>query len=151
MCPCSNVIFVFTGNSSKRKSFPPAKYSIYWDSNIPMEYYEQDFLEFEEYALATGKTIRSSNDNPHANGNFMLANFAKYEKFWKRESRKEWLKYVKQYSQKRARQQEVGEKKSKGQGLKKVGKVNFTIIKLFKNCFETSHSVFEFFITYTEM
>ena len=59
-----------------------------------MEYYEQEFLDFEDYAVMVGKTIQSSAQNPSANSDFMLHNFAKYEKFWKKESRKEWKKCV---------------------------------------------------------
>ena len=55
-----------------------------------MEYYEQDFIDFENYSIMVGKTMKSTLDNPYANANFILENFAKYEKFWKRESRKEY-------------------------------------------------------------
>ena len=64
-----------------------------------MEYYEQEFLDFEDYAVMVGKTIQSSAQNPYANSDFMLHNFAKYEKFWKKESRKEWKKCIAKQNQ----------------------------------------------------
>ena len=85
---------LFPERTTQRLIFPPAKHSIYWDASIPMEYYEQEFLDFEDYAVMVGKTIQSSAQNPSANSDFMLHNSAKYEKFWKKESRKEWKKCV---------------------------------------------------------
>ena len=37
-----------------RQRCEPSKYKIYWDASIPMEYYEADFLEYEDYLTLTG-------------------------------------------------------------------------------------------------
>ena len=64
---------------------PPSKYNIYWDADIPMEYYEENFLEFEEYMEVTGQRKEATADDPHANSTYVLQKFKKFEKFQKKE------------------------------------------------------------------
>ena len=79
-----------------------------------MEYYEDEFLEFEDYCQKVGKTVKSSPDKPNANSDYLLKNFAKFEKFWKTESRKEWKKSIK------AKQKEGIKKKGRKGNLKRA-------------------------------
>ena len=83
----------FAGHVTKRKISVPAKYKIYWDLEMPMEYYEESFLDFEDYLNVTGQMKKASADDPHANSKYVLESFRKYEKFQKHEDRKEWRKY----------------------------------------------------------
>ena len=77
------------GREMNRMKIYPLKYNIYWDASIPMEYYEDEFLEFEEYLLITDDRVQSTSDNPHAKSDYFLDRFAKYEKWQKSEDRKE--------------------------------------------------------------
>ena len=43
------------------------KYNNYWDASIPMEYYEEGFLDFEQYLRETGQEKKATPDEPHAN------------------------------------------------------------------------------------
>ena len=52
--------------------------------NIPTQFYEQDFLDFEKYLQLT-QVHKIASDNPHANSEFCLQQFAMYEKFRKAE------------------------------------------------------------------
>ena len=83
-----------------------------------MEYYEQDFLDFEDYSLFTGRTVSSSHEKPYANGDFILENFTKYEKFWKKESRKEYMKYRRQVEQKQTSKSKTQKGKVQPNGVK---------------------------------
>ena len=65
-----------------------------------MEYYEDDFIQFEDFAKQTGlrrSTTESTNDS---HSDFILAKFATYEKWMKVERRREWKKFVKQQEKK---------------------------------------------------
>ena len=66
----------------------PRKYSIYWDMNIPTEFYEEEFIEFEKYMEFTGNIRMSTAENPHATSTYHLAMFRNYEKFLKKENKK---------------------------------------------------------------
>ena len=82
----------FVAKHISRKRSPPTKYNIYWDASIPMQYYEEDFLEFEEYANLTGlKQMNEQENGPE----FLLAKFEKYERWMKNECRKEWKRFLK--------------------------------------------------------
>ena len=72
-----------------RKRTTPTKYNIYWDASIPMEYYEEEFLEFEEYAEMTGlqKMAKKEVNNIASAPDFLLLKFGKYEKWMKAEHR----------------------------------------------------------------
>ena len=69
-----------------------------------MEYYEEEFLEFEEYAKITGLKQRGTCESNENTPDFMLAKFAKYEKWMKAEHGREWKKFLKS---KQKRQQTV--------------------------------------------
>ena len=69
----------------------PKKYDDFLDGNIPAEYFEEEFLLFEEYMYTTGNTVPTTSDRPHANADFMLEKFKDFETFMKRESRRQVL------------------------------------------------------------
>ena len=62
----------------KRQISEPKKYRMYWDTNIPMEYYENEFLDYEQYLIMTGNITNCILENflalPHFVGalNFIL-------------------------------------------------------------------------------
>ena len=74
---------------SQREMSAPAKFEEYWDMNIPTEYYEEEFLEFEKYMQFTGNQKHSSKENPHANSDYYLEKFKSYEKFMKKDRKAE--------------------------------------------------------------
>ena len=78
-----------------RKSVAPTKYRIYWDSAIPMQYYDEDFIEFEDMAAMSGMKNFSEGTNNLTHPEFILDKFAKYEKFMKADRRREWRRYMK--------------------------------------------------------
>ena len=57
--------------------------------SIPTEYYEPDFIDFEEFMNVLGNTKESMSDNPHASGDYMLEMFKCYEFFRKNEEKAE--------------------------------------------------------------
>ena len=79
----SNVI---AGNFLARKRNPPRRHQDYIDFSYRTEYLEQDFLEFEDYVIRTHSPNYSSKLNPHANSEYIMNEFEKYERFVKRES-----------------------------------------------------------------
>ena len=56
--------------------------------NIPTQYYEEDFLQFEEYLEKIGDTKIATPDNIHANSEYTLRRYAHYEKYRRREDKK---------------------------------------------------------------
>ena len=56
--------------------------------NIPTEYYEEDFLEFENYINLTTNLRPSSKQNPHEKSDYYLEKYKQYEKFMKKENQK---------------------------------------------------------------
>ena len=54
-----------------------------------MEYYEQEFLDYEDYLLLTGHLQLLSNmfqvKNPHATSDLVLTKYERYQKFEKSE------------------------------------------------------------------
>ena len=68
-----------------------------------MEYYEDSFIEFEDYLIQKGHHNISTPDQPHANSDFYLDKFTKYEKWMKAECKREWRKYVKSQENKQKR------------------------------------------------
>ena len=62
-----------------------------------MQYYEDDFLEFEEFAKFTGleKTAEKCTTDGKSVPDFILEKFEKYEKWMKADRRRQWKKYVK--------------------------------------------------------
>ena len=59
----------------------------YIDGNIPAEYFEEDFILFEDYMTSVGRVKSPTNENPHAGGDYMLRKFQEFERFLKVESR----------------------------------------------------------------
>ena len=87
----------------EKKMIYPSKYRIYWDARIPMEYYEEEFIEFEDYLLLTDQRVHSTSDNPHAKSDYFLDRFAKYEKWQKAEDRKEQRKLLRAQNKRKAK------------------------------------------------
>ena len=85
-----------------------SKYNIYWDAEIPMEYYEQGFLEFEEYLDVTGGNIKSTPENPHAKSQYAMKRFRGYERFLKKQSKKEWRQYFKRLGREKCHDDKFG-------------------------------------------
>ena len=75
-------------NQANRIGKYPSKYNIYWDASIPMEYYEDDFIEFEDYLIVTGQRKQSTADDLYANSDLYLDLFKAYEKDRKRRESK---------------------------------------------------------------
>ena len=84
-----------SGKQIVRKRIFPAKYNIYWDASIPMQYYKESFIDFENYLLSTGYHKMSTPENPHANSDVYLEKFANYEKWMKADCKREWKRYIK--------------------------------------------------------
>ena len=76
----------------------PTKFQAYWDMSIPTEYYELDFIEFEEFMKVIGNMKKSTVDNPHAAGDYMLLMFRCYEDFRKSENKQMKLEQIKSKS-----------------------------------------------------
>ena len=74
-----------------RKVTFPRKYDDFIDGTIPAEYFEQDYILFEEYMMFTGFRRENTKEDPHANSDFLLAKFHDFERFMKRESRNHML------------------------------------------------------------
>ena len=53
------------------------KFADYWDMNIPTEYYEDEFLDFEDYMNFTGNIRPSTKEAPHANSDYCLEKYKK--------------------------------------------------------------------------
>ena len=62
---------------------------------IPTEYYESDFIEFEEFMEVLGNTQKSTTENPHAGPDYMLLMFRCYEEFRKSENKDMKLEQIK--------------------------------------------------------
>ena len=56
--------------------------------NIPTEFYEEEYLEFEDYMKLTGNIRRSTKESPYENSEYTLQMFSKYEKFVQKENKK---------------------------------------------------------------
>ena len=71
-------MFLFTERTpSMRKKQRPSKFKLFWDMNIPTQYYEEEFLDFERnLEIKPFEQVHNSN-NPHAIGDYILE---KYEK-----------------------------------------------------------------------
>ena len=65
-----------------------------------MEYYKDDFLEFEEMMIKSGKIKQSKPDQPHASSTLLLSKFARYEKWCKMNETRLWKDWVKFESKK---------------------------------------------------
>ena len=61
---------------------------MYWDMNIPTEYYEEEFIEFENYMEFTLKNKPCTIEEPYTNGDFYLKEFQNYENYRDMESKK---------------------------------------------------------------
>ena len=84
-----NTLFAFSAKKNQmRKMSPPVKFADYWDMNIPTQFYEEEFLAFENYMHFTGNTRSPTTKNPHANSEYHLEMFKKYEKFVQKENKK---------------------------------------------------------------
>ena len=78
-----------------RQKKEPKRNSIYWDMNIPTQFYEEEYLEFERYLDFTQVKTISSADNPHGKSEYYLQQFEMYEKFHKAEEKKQKKKLAK--------------------------------------------------------
>ena len=72
------------------------KFDDYWDMNIPTEFYEEEFIDFENYMHFTGNLMESTRASPHANSEYHLEMYKKYQKFVQKENKKIFCKIVKQ-------------------------------------------------------
>ena len=111
-------MFCFTGKqpSQRKNNFPP-RFNNYWDMNIPTEYYEEEFLEFENYLEFTLKKKAWNIEEPNANADFYLEQFAKYEKYRDKENKK-LIRKIKLMKQKR----EVNKPEGSGKQIKREGR-----------------------------
>ena len=93
----------------KRPRYPPRKYNIYWDASIPMEYYEREFIEYEEYLTLTGHMhlIKNLFADTEKESEYVLKKYKKYQQYEKKERRIEWRRYLKQQEKMK---QKVGER-----------------------------------------
>ena len=64
---------------SRRIRRLPARFRQYWDMRIPTEYYQQEFIHFENLMEVLGDTKQSTAENLHAGGDHMLEMFKYYE------------------------------------------------------------------------
>ena len=87
-CKLTYPLFFPVRNKSIRHKWSPSRHYIFWDMNIPTEYYKEDFIDFENYLQETGQNVESSSSNPHANSDYHLEKYASYEKWRKRENLK---------------------------------------------------------------
>ena len=56
--------------------------------SIPTQFYEQDFIDFEDYMKITGDKKESTKEEPHANSEYVLKRFEEFENWRKRETKK---------------------------------------------------------------
>ena len=82
--------FLVRAKSSQIRT-SPARFKSYWDMSIPTEYYESEFIEFEEFMEVVGLKKESSATKPHATGDHMLEMFHFYKMVKKNESKEELL------------------------------------------------------------
>ena len=97
-----NVCCVFFCSSNVRRSqrikWTPTRFKIYWGMNIPTEFYEDDFLEFERNMFLAGDKKEATVAKPHANSEYTLAMFKLFENRMRKKNKKiygERLKYTK--------------------------------------------------------
>ena len=62
--------------------------------NIPTEFYEEEFLDFENYMHFTGNMIECTKESPHANSEYHLEMYKKYQKFVQKENKKLFRKML---------------------------------------------------------
>ena len=65
----------------------PSRYAVYWDMNIPTEYYEQEFLDFENDNKFTELYKPARFDHLHGESEFRLHLFKKFEQFQQNEDK----------------------------------------------------------------
>ena len=108
----------------------PKKFNIYWDMNIPTEYYEDEFLEFENYLDFTLKRRPDCFQSKELNGDFYLAEFRKFENYQNKESSKLRKKLRKQKEKAKAKNF-LGEKLSTSskKGKSRCGKQEKQLMK----------------------
>ena len=70
----------------------PVRFEDFWDMNIPTEYYEEEFIEFEKYLNCTGSIRVATKESPHANSEYQLKRYKKYEKWMKKQNKKKTTK-----------------------------------------------------------
>ena len=56
--------------------------------DIPTQFYEEEFIELENYMQFTGNVRVATAENPHANSNYYLQMYEKYEKSVQKENKK---------------------------------------------------------------
>ena len=87
LCTLWNLFFSVKQKSGRKKKYP-RKYNIFWDMNIPTEYYEEEFIEFEKYLEFTNVKKEANCQDPQANADYYLQQFQIFEKFRKAEQLK---------------------------------------------------------------
>ena len=75
---------------SSRKVIYPRRFDLFWDMEIPTQFYEDDFIEFENYLQMKGDVAPQCNEDPFAASKYVLKEYEKFEKFWHAENKKIW-------------------------------------------------------------
>ena len=73
---------------SIRRKKCPTRFNNYWDMEIPTEFYDEEFIEFESYLESTRQIQESSSENPHSQSEFSLREYEKLRKYVKQENKK---------------------------------------------------------------
>ena len=97
-----------------------------------MQYYEMEFIDYENYLTLTGNMDLLNNlfkyDNPYAKSDFVLHKFQKYEEFEKTQRRKEWQRFIK--NEHKRKDQGSSRKSGKGKKQAKLKQNNTKVIEI---------------------
>ena len=104
---------LIAGKKESRNISEPQKFADYWDMNIPTEFYEEEFLEFEDYMHLMGNIKETSKESPHANSEYHLEMFKKYEKFVQKENKKLMKKQREQTEKSKSNDSQLASSKSR--------------------------------------
>ena len=97
---CIHILLVRT--KSMRKKKVPTKFNTYWDMHIPTEFYDEEFIEFENYLQTTGQINESSTEKPHSQSEYSLKEYAKFRKYVMMENRRLFRKLKMQKKKEKA-------------------------------------------------
>ena len=97
-----------------RHTTQPKRHDDFIDFSYPTQYLEETFIEFENYVLRTHNPNYNSPDQPHANSEYIMFEFDKYERFLRNEA-------LQIYRENRARKTAV----AANSNTHKVGKFHF--------------------------
>ena len=95
--------------------------------NIPAEFYEEEFIEFEDFMDKNGYAPISTSESPHAKSTYYLEKYKDYEKALKKENKKILKKKEKKKPNKGKVGDKQGKKCSSGVPTIKSSKVKVTI------------------------